>query len=110
MPLHVAAAGESAREVDRHRSAIAGGAVDVRTTRERQPQQPGDLVERFPRCIVHGRAERLDSGRDVVDEQQTRMSTADEERDAGLRQLPVFELVDSHMRGEMVDAVQRLAE
>ena len=34
--------------------------VDVRPTGERQPEQPGDLVERLPRGVVDGRAQRLD--------------------------------------------------
>ena len=38
---------------------VAGDAVDVRTTRERQAQQPRHLVERLAGRVVDGRAQRL---------------------------------------------------
>ena len=37
--------------------------VDVRAARERQPEQPGHLVERLARRVVDGRAQRLDARR-----------------------------------------------
>ena len=55
VPLQVAARGEPAREVDVHAVAVAGGPVDVRPARERQPEQPGHLVERLAGRVVDGR-------------------------------------------------------
>ena len=79
---------------------------------ERQPEQPGDLVERLPRGVVDGGAERLDPPRAVTsltrssDEWPPLTSSARH----GLGQRAVLELVDGDVRGEVVDAVERLAE
>ena len=110
VPLQVAAAGEPAREVDGDRAAGGGRAVDVGAAGERQPEQPGDLVEGLPGGVVDGLAERLDGGGDVLDAQQRRVAAADEQREARVRQRAVLELVDGDVGGEVVDAVQRLAE
>ena len=56
MPLEVAPRGEPAREVDGDRRAGRCGPVDVGAARERQPEQPGDLVEGLPRRVVDRRA------------------------------------------------------
>ena len=106
----VAAGGETAREVDGDAAARPGRPVDVRAAGERQPEQPGDLVEGLPRRVVDGRAERLDAGGHVGDLQQRGVPAADQHRHARLGQRPVLELVDGDVRGEVVDAVQRLAE
>ena len=85
-------------------------AVDVRATGERQPEQPGHLVERLPRRVVDGRAQRRHAGGHVLDPQQAGVAAADQHRQHRLRQRTVLELVDGDVRGEVVDAVERLAE
>ena len=45
-----------------------------------------------------------------VDPQQRRVPAADQQRQARLGQRAVLELVDGDVRGEVVDAVDRLAE
>ena len=87
-----------------------GRAVDVRAAGERQPEQAGDLVEGLARGVVDGLAERLDGGGDVLDAQQRGVAAADEQREARVGQRAVLELVDGDVGGEVVDAVQRLAE
>ena len=59
-----------AREGDRRRAPVpdlghrvAADPVDVRATRERQPEQPGDLVERLSRRVVDRAAQRGDLDR-----------------------------------------------
>ncbi len=47
---------------------------------------------------------------DVLDPQQAGVAAADQHRQARLGQRPVLELVDGDVRGEVVDAVDRLAE
>ena len=89
---------------------LAGGPVDVRAAGERQAEQPRHLVERLPRRVVDGGAERVDSARDVVDPEQAGVAAADQHRQARLRQRAVLELVDRDVGGEVVDAVDRLAE
>ena len=110
VPLEVAARGEAAREVDRHRGAGRRGPVDVRPAGERQPEQPGDLVERLAGRVVDGGAHRLDGAGHVVDPQQRGVAAADQHRQAALGQRPVLELVDGDVGGEVVHAVQRLVE
>ena len=93
------------------RSPVARRPVDVRAAGERQPEQPGDLVERLPGRVVDGRAQRLDAARSrrrpAAGEE---CPPRDQQRQAGLGQRPVLELVDGDVGGEVVDAVQRLAE
>ena len=110
MPLQVTAGREAAREVDVDAVAVARDAVDVRPTGEGQPEQPGDLVEGLAGGVVDGRAHRVDADGDVGDAQQRGVATADQHRQAGLGQRAVLELVDSDVRSEVVDAVDRLAE
>ena len=86
------------------------GAVDVRTTRERQAEQPGDLVEGLAGRVVDGGAERVHPDGHVLDLEQAGVAAGDEHRQARLGQRPVLELVDRDVGGEVVDAVQRLAE
>ena len=50
------------------------------------------------------------SAGDVVDQEQAGVAAADQQRQARLGQRPVLELVDRDVGGEVVDAVQRLAE
>ena len=52
----------------------------------------------------------VDAGGDVLDPQQAGVAAADQHRQARLRQRAVLELVDGDVRGEVVDAVERLAE
>ena len=54
--------------------------------------------------------ERVDAAGDVVDAQQTGVAAADQHREARLGKRAVLELVDGHVRGQVVDAVDRLAE
>ena len=110
MPFEVAPAGQSAREVDGDLTTFASSAVDVWASGEGQTEQPGDLVESLTRGVVDRRAERIDTGRHVLDQQQARVPAADQQRHAGLGQRPVLELVDGNVGGEVVDAVQRLVE
>ena len=110
VPLHVASGGQPAGEVDGDAVAARGGAVDVRTAREGQPEQAGDLVEGLTGRVVDGGAQRLDAGGHVLDPEQAGVATRDEHRQAGLGQRSVLELVDRDVGGEVVDAVQRLAE
>ena len=102
-----------AREVDRHRRPGPGRPVDVRAAGERQPEQPGDLVERLARGVVDGRAQRHDAAvvaGHVGDPQQRGVPAADQHRHARLGQRAVLELVDGDVGGEVVDAVERLAQ
>jgi len=105
---HVLCPGQPAREVDVRRAAALSRPVDVRPARKRQPEDTGDLVESLARGVVDRRAERThrssDAG-DVLDQQQGRMPTGDEQSDTDIGQRAMFELVDGNMRGEMVDAV-----
>ncbi len=110
--LEVAAAGEAAREVDGH-LAVARSPVDVGAAREGQPEEPGDLVEGLAGGVVDGGAEGLHPGvvaGHVGDPEQAGVPTADQQRQAGLRQGAVLELVDRDVRGQVVDAVDRLPE
>ena len=75
-----------------------------------RPEQAGDLVEGLAGRVVDGGAQRLDAGGHVLDPQQAGVAARDEHRQAGLGQRPVLELVHGHVGGEVVDAVQRLAE
>ena len=102
--------GQPAREVDGDAVAAARGPVDVRTARERQAEQPGDLVERLARGVVDRRAHRLDADGHVGDLEQAGVAAGDQHRQAGLGQRAVLELVDGDVGGEVVDAVDRLAE
>ena len=54
--------------------------------------------------------EGVDAGRDVLDEQQAGVAAGHEHRQARLGQRAVLQLVDGDVRGEVVDAVQRLAQ
>ena len=110
MPLEVAPRGQPAREVDGDRGAGEGGVVDVRAARERQAQQSGDLVEGLARGVVDGGPQRLDRSGHVAHAQQRGVAAGDEHRQARVRQRSVLELVDRHVRGEVVHAVQRLVE
>ena len=110
VPLEVASRGQTAREVDGDLVAVAGGAVDVGAAGERQPEQPRHLVERLAGRVVDRRPERLDVAGDVRDPQQTGVAAGHQQRQARLGQRPVLELVDGDVRGEVVDAVERLAE
>ena len=78
-------------------NAIARRAVDVRAAGERQSEHPRDLVERLPRRVVDGRAERPYVG-EVGDEQQRRVAAADEQRDTRVGERTVFEHVDGAER------------
>ena len=100
--------GQAAREGDRGRVAGAGLPVDRRAARERQPEQPGHLVERLAGRVVDGRAERGDAPGQVVDEQQRRVPAGDQQRDRRLGQRAVLQGVHGDVRGEVVDAVHRL--
>ena len=86
VPREVAARGQAAREVDRHRGARPRGPVDVRAAGEGQPEQPGDLVEGLPRRVVDGRAERLHRRGHVGDPQQRGVPAGDQQGQAGVRQ------------------------
>ena len=87
VPLQVAAAGEPAREVDRTTLLpLARRPVDLRPAGERQPEQPGDLVERLARRVVDRGAERLDAAGDVLDPEQAGVPAADQQREARLGQ------------------------
>ena len=110
VPFEVASAGETAGEVDRDAVAARSGSVDVRPTREAEPQQAGDLVERLTSRVVDGRPERCHTHGDVLDPQEARVAAADQHRQARFGQRPVLELVDRHVGREVVDAVDRLAE
>ena len=102
-------AGHPARERDRAGSTLAGQPVDRRPARERQPEQPGHLVERLAGRVVDGRAE-LDHllAADLGHEQHRRVPARHQQRDARLVQRAVLEQVDSHVRAEVVHPVQRL--
>ena len=52
----------------------------------------------------------VDAGGDVLDPQQAGVAAADQHRQARLGQRAVLELVDGDVGGEVVDAVDRLAE
>ena len=88
------------------RVAVAGDAVDVRAARERQPEQPRDLVERLARRVVDRGAERRDRARDVRHVEQAGVPAGDEQREAG-RERAVLQGVDGDVRREVVDAVER---
>ena len=106
----VAGAGQPAREGDRRGVALAGGPVDRRAARERQAEHAGDLVERLPRRVVDGAAQRLDVPAEVGHEQQRAVPARDQQRDRRLGERPVLQLVDGDVRGQVVDPVQRLAQ
>ena len=110
VPLQVAPGGQPAREVDVDAVALAGDPVDVRAARERQPEQPRDLVEGLAGRVVDRRAHRVDPDGDVLDPQQAGVAAADQHRQARLGQRAVLELVDGDVGGEVVDAVDRLAQ
>ena len=105
-----------ARAVRRRRHAqtrvglLVEPALHVRAAGERQPEQPGHLVEGLAGRVVDGRAQRVDGGGDVLDPQQAGVTATDQQGQARVRQRTVLELVDRHVRGEVVDAVQRLAQ
>ena len=75
-----------------------------------RPEQPGHLVERLAGRVVDGGAERVDPAGDVLDPEQAGVAAADQHRQARLGQRAVLELVDGDVGGEVVDAVDRLAE
>ena len=104
------ARGQAAREVDVDAVALAGDPVDVRAAGERQAEQPGHLVEGLARRVVDRRAQRVDADGDVLDPQQAGVAAADQHRQARLGQRAVLELVDRDVGGQVVDAVDRLAE
>ena len=81
-----------AREVDRHRAALARHAVHVRSAGERQPEHAGDLVERLTGGVVDGAAERAHVVGDVGDQQQDGVAAARPASPRGLRQRAVLEL------------------
>ena len=109
MPLEVAAGREPAGEVDDD-LAVGRRAVDVRTAGERQPEHARDLVEGLARGVVDRGAQRPDVARHVGHEQQGRVPAAHEQRHGRLGQTAVLQLVDRHVSGEVVDAVDRYAE
>jgi hypothetical protein len=90
--------------------ALAGAAVDDRTSWEAEAQQPRDLVEGFAGGVVDGGAERLHRAGDVLDQQQAGVAARHQHRDRRLGQRAVLEDVDGHVRGQVVDAVQRHAQ
>ena len=107
----VARAGEAAREVDVRRSPSFADAVDVRPAREGQAEHPRDLVERLAGRVVDGGAERLARRRctsrtSSSDECPPETSSATQGSGSGA----VLELVDRDVRGQVVDAVQRLVQ
>ncbi len=110
MPFQVSPGGQPARESDGARVPVRGDPVDVRATRVGQLQHSSDLVEGLPRCVVQGGAQRLHVLGDVPDQQQVRVSAADEQGDEWLGQRPVLKCVHRDMSGEMVDPVERLVE
>ena len=89
---------------------IRGRPVDVRPTGERQPEQARHLVEGLAGGVVDGRAERLDVGGDVADLEQAGVAAADQQGQAGVGQRAVLELVDGDVRGQVVDAEDRLSD
>nr|BFE76581.1 hypothetical protein GCM10020092_098820 [Actinoplanes digitatis] len=72
---------QSTRERDGGRVAITRDPVDHRPTRETQPEQPGDLVERLTGRVVDRRAQRRHPRGEIVDQQQRRMTARHEHRD-----------------------------
>ena len=90
--------------------ALARHPVDVRAAGERQPEHPGDLVERLARGVVDRRPEAAHVVRDVGDEQERGVPARDEQRQRRLGQRTVLDDVDGDVAGEVVHAVERHAE
>ena len=82
----------------------------MRATREGQPQEASHLVEGFTSGVIDGGTHRVDHSGHVIDPEQGGVATRDQHRKAWLGEGPVLELVDGHMRGQVIDAVQRLVE
>ena len=101
---------EPAWERDGLRVSALGCLVDVRAARVGQAEHAGDLVERFAARVVDRVAEAAHVGGDVRHVEQVRVPAGDEQTHGRLGQRAVVEDVHGHMRGEVVDAVQRLVE
>ena len=106
-------AGQPAGEVDGDAGARAGGRGRCAARRGRAGRAAGRPCRRprRPRRRWSRRAGRAPvvTG-DVADPQQAGVPAADQHRDARLGQRAVLELVDGDVGGEVVDAVERLAE
>ena len=110
VPLQVLARGQPAREVDVH-------AVPARAARSMcgppgngSPSSRATLSKASPAASSMVAPSGVDAAGHVLDPQQAGVAAADQHRQARLGQRPVLELVDGDMGGEVVDAVDRLAE
>ncbi len=88
------------------RVAVAGHPVDVRAARERQPEQPGHLVERLAGGVVDGGAERGDRAGQVGHVEQAGVAAGHQQGQAR-RQRAVLQGVHRDVRGQVVHPVQR---
>jgi hypothetical protein len=104
--LRVARAGHAPREGDRGGIAVLRGLVDRRATRVRQAEHTRDLVVRLAGRVVHSGPQLGDRRRDVVDAQQLRVPTGDQQRQARRGQRPVLQGVHRDVPGQVVHPVQ----
>ena len=105
-----AVVGLAARERDRLGIALLGRLVDRRAAGERQAEHPGHLVVGLAGRVVDGGAERLHVTGDVPDKQQRGVPAGHQQGHRLVGQRAVLKLIHGDVRGQMVDAVQRLAE
>ncbi len=112
MRLLVFRLGQPTREADRLRVAVGCHAIDLGAAGIREPQHPGDLVERLARCVVDRLAEELHVRHEVAHEQQRRVASRHEQGDGReLDRMPGsarrIQEIGSDVADQMIDRVDR---
>ncbi len=106
----VARSGQAPGEGDGPRVPFRRSEVDGGSPGEPEPQHPGHFVESLTGRIVDGGTHRFHIGGHILDAQDRRVPAGGQQRHTFTWQRPVLQLVDGHVRGQVVDAVQRLVQ
>ena len=110
MTLFILATGQTARELNGIHVASLREPIDVRPTRVRQIEQASNLIEGFAGSIVKRATQFLNVGCNVVNQQNIRMTTGNNQTDKALRERAVSKLIDSKMADHVVHTVQGLTK